>query len=81
MAREFPKLEDGQVTVLRAERATGIVLDEQFKRAISDEQKIFTIFENVSKAIEYSECAGKERLDIELIIYNGQENIIYHVNK
>lgn len=81
MVREFPKLEDEQVAVMRAERETGIVLDEQFKRAVSDEQKIFTIFENVSKAIEYSECVGKERSDIELIIYNGQENIIYHINK
>lgn len=77
--KKYPQLENGQVALLRIEKSTGIVLDDQFKADISIDQKRFTAFKNLADAHKYIERSS--RSDIEFLIYDKDETLLEHINK
>ena len=73
--KDFPILEDEQVVVVRAQKSTGIILDETYNKLVSDDQNMFTIFQNIGVANAYIEENKRTRNDIEFIIY-GKGQIV-----
>lgn len=76
MTEKFPDLQNGQVTLLRAEINTGVVLDEDFKSAISSSQKVFSVFDTSNDAIDFANSIIKNRKDIECNIYERDEKFL-----
>lgn len=72
----FPTIHDDQVALARAQKATGIILDEEFNIDISELKKVFTIFEGIQEAIDYIETIKSIRKDIEFIIYDKNQLVI-----
>ncbi len=64
----FPALQNDQVALARAQKATGIIIDEACNIDISELNKVFTIFEGIQEAIDYIENIKSIRKDIEFII-------------
>ena len=75
----FPNLKAGQVALLRAETNTGIVLDEKFKRATKEEQKAYTIYNDVNDAILAAQNIIVERRDIECAIFDQNNAFIKRI--
>ena len=75
---KFPKINIGQVVLLRCTVLHGHVLDESFKLAISSTQKVFTVFDNLQDAINYANEILKKTTEYEFNIYN-ERNI--HINR
>jgi hypothetical protein len=72
---DFPELLHDQVALIRAEKATGIVLDDQFKRHISKEQVFYSVFENREMAMKYiDQC---KRTDVEFTIFGKRHELLY----
>jgi hypothetical protein len=76
MKRKFPDLKNGQVALIRVDYNTGIVLDENFKYATSDEQIVFTVFDSIDSALIVAQGIVKERIDVECSIFNESNQII-----
>ena len=75
---EFPKLEKNQVSLLRAEIMTGIVLDEDFQRYMkSKNQVVYTVFQSLEKAQEYIKQQKDIHSDIEYHIHDISQKEIY----
>lgn len=73
----FPELSSNQVALLRAEFATGHVLDELFVLAIDDTQKTYTVMETLSDAIVLSKKIVLERNDVECVVYGKNKEVLY----
>ena len=75
---QFPSLTPLEVTVIRAEHSTGIVLDDQFKRhnRNSTTQIKYTIFENMKMAVDYIEKMKVANPDVEFLIFDHQEKLL-----
>lgn len=76
----FPELSGNQVALLRAEFATGHVLDELFALAIYDSQKTYTVVGSLSDAIELSKKIVLERNDVECVVYGKNKEVLYCVD-
>jgi len=76
---KFPKLTDQQVTLLRADVNSGIVLDENYVYATKQEQTVYTIFRNVDEALEVAKSIVLERQNVEYGIYGVDEKIILNI--
>jgi hypothetical protein len=72
--QQFPALKDNEVTLIKAELTTGHILDEYYKLAVRDDQAVYTIFENLEKAIIAAQKIIRENSNIECVIY-GQGNV------
>lgn len=70
---KFPLLQGEQVALLRVDKSTGIVLDENFSPDISEKQIRFSKFETQEEAVIYIESL--KRVDIEFCIYDKNKNI------
>jgi hypothetical protein len=71
---EFPQLLNNQVTLIRAEKATGIILDDQFKRHVSYEQVCYSVFENRELAMKYiDQC---QRTDVEFTLFGRNHELL-----
>lgn len=72
---EFPNLTHKQVALIRAEKNTGIVLDENYKRHISDLQVFYSLFDTYEEAKQYIVDASKE--DVEYVIYGKNKEVLF----
>jgi hypothetical protein len=68
------------VALLRAEKKTGIVMDENLSFAMSDDQKVYTVFESLEKAKLCAVNFLRENPDIEIAIYSNTEEVLYDSN-
>lgn len=73
---KFPKLEQYQVALLRADVNTGIVLDDNYEVATKDIQKVYSIFDSVDDGINYIKLVFNIRDDIEFVIYDFNNEVI-----
>ncbi|MDR6570979.1 UNVERIFIED_ORG: hypothetical protein DFS12_11161 [Chitinophaga ginsengisegetis] len=78
MIEGFPVLEDGEIALLRAKRATGHVIDDNFQLAINVSQKVFTVFNDINAALLSAREIVKRNSDIEVCLY-GKENVMLHL--
>jgi hypothetical protein len=76
-----PLLTDSQFILLRADYATGIVLDENLNRAVDDKQNVFTTYNDVGQAIEAARNIVNYRDDVECCIYDSQKRPVYFIRK
>jgi hypothetical protein len=72
MIENFPKLKPNEVVVVRATVEKGRVLDEYLRLAVDKDQKVYTVFDSIDKAIAYAESLVKENIEIECNIYAGE---------
>ncbi len=79
--KEFPKLKKNQVVILRAEKSTGHVLDEQLEIVINDKQNVYTVFETEEEALNFSQTLLKQSQGIEIVIYGSEEQVLHFINK
>lgn len=77
MITEFPDLKSTEVALVRADNNTGIVLDIDCKIHTNTNQIKYTIFDSIESAITYINENKKTYKDIEFIIYNKFNNVIY----
>ena len=80
MNLKFPTVDDKNIVLLRADALTGKVLDDQFKRVSSSDQNVFTIFNHYEDAISYIESVIKHKPNIEAVVYNWREEVLYYYN-
>lgn len=76
MIEKFPALQHNQVALLRAERATGQVLDEDLKLAVSELQKVFTVFDDLHAAIVAVQKIIAANAGIECVIYDKEQVVL-----
>ena len=73
----FPVINSMQVVLLRSDYNTGHVLDENYLLHISNNQKMYTIFNSLEDAkifITYEQVKWKA---VEFTIYDNNNNVIY----
>lgn len=75
MTEKFPKLKQGQVALLVADRNTGIVLDENFKYARDPLQKVYKIFSSSYDALEHGKELITENNSLECYIYESEDKL------
>ncbi len=80
MNPKFPTVEEKNIVLLRADALTGIVLDDQFKRVLSSDQNVYSIFNHYEDAISYIESVIKYKPNIEAVVYNSREEVLYYYN-
>jgi hypothetical protein len=73
--KEFPQLMNNQVALIRAQFSTGHVLDEKLNLATTDNQVVYTIFDDLSIATEFANKLISANDNIECIVY-GKEQIV-----
>jgi hypothetical protein len=76
----FPKLKDKEVALLRAELKTGHVLDELFTVAVTNEQKVFTVFNNEDEGLQFAKLTILEKPDVEFVIYGEGEKVLFYLS-
>jgi len=69
--QSFPTLHENEVALMRSEFSTGHVLDQNFKLAVHEWQKVYTIFENLDAAINAAERMIRENTNIECTLYGS----------
>jgi hypothetical protein len=73
---KFPKLEQNQVALLRADVNTGIVLDDNYAVATKDIQNVYSIYDSMDDSIKYIKSVFNIRDDIEFVIYDFNNEVI-----
>lgn len=76
----FPCLKHSQVALVRAEKKTGYVLDEEFALAVSDDQKVYTVFDSLSQAQAFAEKIISFNQEIEVAIYSDRQEVLFYSN-
>lgn len=79
--KDFPVLKKKEVALLRAEKATGILLDEFLKRAVSDNQETYTVFTSFIDAKTYADNLLSLNNEIEIIIYSNKDEVLFYSNE
>ncbi|MNK04817.1 hypothetical protein D3C87_226900 [compost metagenome] len=74
---ELPKLNKGEFALVRAERNTGIILNEKFKYAGFDHTTVYTTFSHLEKAIYIAKEIVKANTNVEVWIHNHKEQPVY----
>lgn len=77
---KFPILKVHQVALMRADARTGHVLDEQFNLASTEDQKVYTIFEDVDLALNYAKSKILSMKSIECVIYDSNEQVKFFIS-
>lgn len=77
---KFPTMGLKEVALVRAERSTGIVLDEACNYAVYPGQKIYTVFDNLDKGLKYARQIIEERNNIECVLYGIDQNVLHCLN-
>lgn len=80
MIENFPRLDDKQVALIRTELNTGHVLDEEFHLAINENQKVFTVYNNIDEAKMEALKILEKRKDTELVIYDYKQSVLLCLN-
>jgi hypothetical protein len=74
---EFPILQENQVAVIHAEKATGHVLDLEYNLYRKDKPKsVYSIFESMQLAEQYIERIKAQRNDLEFVVYDRNESVL-----
>ncbi len=76
----FPYLKYNQVALVRAENKTGHVLDEELVLAVSDNQKVYTIFDSLDEARAFAEKILSSNQEIEIAIYSDSQEVLFYSN-
>lgn len=79
--RAFPEIKQDQVVLLRADKKTGHVLDEQLSLAVDATQKVFTVFDSLTEAMAFGERLLSTNHEVEIVIYSNKENILFYSNE
>ena len=75
---QFPTLTDGQVALLRAEIATGHVLDEYLRLTTDNNQKVYTVFNTYNEAfLAASKIVSSGK--VECIIYDADKKVLKYL--
>ena len=74
---KFPVLKPNEVALVRADHNTGIILDEMFNRAITDDQNVYTIFKSEKEALAAARKILSEKGDVEILIYGAGQECLY----
>ena len=77
MSQPFPQLNDGQVVLSRVDNNTGIILDELFQYAVHLDQSVYTIYNDLSQALEEAKLIVKDNPDIECYIHDRDQILLY----
>jgi hypothetical protein len=77
----FPLLKHNQVALLRADKNTGIVLDDQLSFALNDSQKVFSVFDSLNDAIVFADDFLSFNQKVEVVIYSDNEEVLFHSNQ
>jgi hypothetical protein len=77
----FPELNKNQVTLIRADKITGHVLDEQLILAADKNQKVYTVFESLNEAKIFVESFLSTNHNIELVIYSSKKDVLFYSNE
>jgi hypothetical protein len=75
----FPQLMNNQVALIRAQYSTGHVLDEKLNLAITDNQEVYSIFDDLSIAIEFANKLILTNNNIECAIYGKEQGIVKYI--
>ena len=78
MKMEFPKINKGQVVLMRAESLTGVLLDDKFNRVISKDQVFYSVFDNYESAVIYIDVIVKNKKNVEIIIYDNHQKVLHY---
>ncbi|WP_316753456.1 hypothetical protein [Pedobacter gandavensis] len=76
----FPIMNVKEVALVRAEIATGILLDEACNYAVYPHQKVYTVFENIDKGLKYARQIIEEKRNIECVLYGIDQRVLHCVN-
>jgi len=76
---KFPYLRNNQVALLKAERGTGHIIDENFQLAVSNLQKVFIVFDNVDIALQAAKGFIISNNEIEIILYGKNKVVLYFI--
>lgn len=79
--RPYPKIDKDKIVLCRAESSTGIVLDEEFKYATTDYQKVYTIFNSENEALIYVDSLLSEHEGIEFVLYDFNHELLRVISK
>lgn len=74
--QEFPKLQINQVALMRADKNTGIVIDENFDFALRKDQKVYSVYNSYEEALTYANRISSERINVEIVIYDHNKEVI-----
>lgn len=77
MITKFPELKSTEVALVRADNNTGIVLDIDYKAHANVNQIKYSIFDSIESAITYINENKKTYKNIEFVIYNNFNNVVY----
>lgn len=78
--KPFPYLKHNQVALIRAEKKTGHVLDEDFVLAVSDNQKVYTVFDSLDEGQAFAEKIISSNEEIEVVIYSNLQEVLFYSN-
>jgi hypothetical protein len=70
----FTQLFEKEVALVRAEKNTGIIVDDIFERHASENQVFYSVFESFESAIQYINSISRK--DIEYIIYGKNQEVL-----
>lgn len=76
MDRIFPKIEQGQFAVARADSNTGHILTVNNKISLSPEDEVIEIFQNIEEAYRYIQDLKLSQTSIEFLIYNWKHEFV-----
>ena len=76
----LPRIPEGQVYLVYAESATGIILNKDGSYNTSSSQEYYEIFENIEVAKQFIKENYKEGKAIEVLIYNHEKKFISQYN-
>lgn len=76
---KYPILNENQVALIRAAFDTGHVLDEYQRLAINNDQKVYTVFENVDDTLIAAREIINGNKNIECVIYDKDEKPIRYL--
>lgn len=77
---EFPKLNNGEFALSRADINTGIILNRKFKYADFDPTTVYITFSQLKKAIHMAKDIVKVNTSVEVLIHNHKEQLIYSID-
>lgn len=78
--QSFPYLRFNQVALVRAEKKTGYVLDEELALALNDNQKVYTVFDSLNDAQVFAEKILSSNQEIEVAIYSDLQEVLFYSN-
>ena len=78
---KFPLLKKEQVALLRSDLDTGHVLDDRYNLAVDDSQKVYSIFDTLDDALEYTRQLLNNNIKIECTLYDKRGDELYWLLK